>query len=292
MRLDVHLEVRRGVFARSPDANVEIYGNLGVRIDPSTRGQFAVRGALFTEQGYYTFMSKRFVITRGSVRFTGEPDPNPILQVLATYEVRQAGRAPLDIRVAIGGTLDAPNISLGSESQPTLSQSDLIAFLAFGQSSTALLEFTNTGLEANNQNGSSIAGNLGAVATRQLASVAMNALVEQARSDLAAATRADVLNITPAQLPADLSALELQTLLRGTEVELGKYLDHNTFLLTRFRPSGDIPGVSIDRRMGDQFRVRASFEARLQPQPPSLSAQLTPTTVNVFGVLLRWGVRW
>jgi autotransporter translocation and assembly factor TamB len=292
LRVDVNLEVERGVFARSADANVEVYGDLGVRIDPTTRGKFAVRGALYTDQGYYTFMSKRFVITRGSVRFTGEPDPNPVLQVLATYEVRQAGRAPLDIRVIIGGTLDAPNLTLESESQPTLSQSDLIAFLAFGQSSTALLQFTNTGLEANNQNGSSIAGNVGAVATRQLASVAVNALVEQARSDLARATRADVLNITPAQVPGDLSALELQTLIRGTEVELGKYLDHNTFLLTRFRPSGDIPGVSVERRMSDQFRVRASFESRLQPQQPTLSSQLTPTTVNVFGMLLRWSISW
>jgi translocation and assembly module TamB len=140
LRLDVDLDVRRGVFARSPDANVEVYGNLGVRVEPVTRGKFAVSGALFTDQGYYTFLSKRFVITRGSVRFTGEPDPNPVLQVLATYEVRQAGRAPLDIRVVIGGTLDRPNIALESESQPTLSQSDLIAFLAFGQSSTALLQ--------------------------------------------------------------------------------------------------------------------------------------------------------
>jgi autotransporter translocation and assembly factor TamB len=292
LRLDVTLAVRRGVFARSADANVEVYGDLGVRIDPSTRGKFAVRGALFTEQGYYTFMSKRFVVTRGSVRFTGEPDPNPVLQVLATYEVRQAERAPLDIRVIIGGTLHQPNIALESESQPTLSQSDLIAFLAFGQSSSALLQFTNTGLEANNQSGSSIAGNVGAVATRQLASVALNALMEQARSDLAVATRADVLNITPAQVPADLSTLNLQTLLRGTEVEMGKYLDHNTFFLVRARPSLVIPGASVDRRFGSQFRARASFEVRLLPQQPTLSASLTPTTVNVFGALLRWSMSW
>jgi len=292
LRLDVDLEVRRGVFARSPEANVEVYGDLGVRIDPTTRGKFAVRGALFTEQGHYTFMSKRFVISRGSVRFTGEPDPNPVLQVMAIYEVRQAERAPLDIRVVIGGTLDRPNITLESESQPTLSQSDLIAFLAFGQSSTSLLQFASTGLEAGNQSGSSLAGNVGAVATRQLATLAVNALVEEAKSDLGQATGADVLNITPAQVPEDLSASNLRTLLRGTEIEIGKYLDHNTFLLGRIRPSLVVPGASLERRMSDQFRIRANFEARLQPQPPTLSSTLTPSTLNVFGALLRWSITW
>lgn len=292
LRLDVDVGVERGVFARSADANVEIFGDLGVRIDPTTNGKFAVTGALYTDQGHYTFMGKRFVVTRGSVRFTGEPDPNPLLQVLALYEVRQAGRAPLDIRVVIGGTLDQPDVALESESQPTLSQSDLIAFLAFGQSSTSLLQFSGTGLEAGSQNGSSLAGNVGAIATRQLASLALGALVDEVKTDLTVATRADVLNITPAQIPADLSSTELQTLFRGTEIEIGKYLDRNTFLLGRVRPSLVVPGASLERRIGEQFRVRANFEARLQPQRPSLSAGLTPEALNVFGALLRWTIVW
>ena len=292
LHLDVSLDVERGVFARSPDANVEVFGDLIVRIDPSTAGKFAVTGALHTDQGDYTFLGKRFVVTRGSVRFTGEPDPNPVLQVLATYEVRQANRAPLDIRVVIGGTLQRPHVTLESQSQPTLSQSDLIAFLAFGQSSTALLQFAGTGLEAGGQSGSSLAGNVGAVATRQLASVAVGALVDQAKADLSTATRADVLNITPAQIPADFSATDFQTMLRGTEIEIGKYLDRNTFLLGRVRPSLVIPGASLERRIGEQFRVRANFEARIQPEPPSLSAGLTPATINVFGALLRWSIAW
>ncbi len=292
LHLDISLDVERGVFARSADANVEVFGDLIVRIEPSTAGKFAVTGALHTDQGSYTFMGKRFVVTRGSVRFTGEADPNPVLQVLATYEVRQANRAPLDIRVVIGGTLQRPNVTLESQSQPTLSQSDLIAFLAFGQSSTSLLQFSGTGLEAGGQSGSSLAGNVGAVATRQLASVAVGALVDQAKADLTTATRADVLNITPAEVPADFSATDFQTMLRGTEIEIGKYLDRNTFLLGRVRPSLVIPGASVERRIGEQFRVRANFEARIQPEPPSLSAGLTPGTLNVFGALLRWSIAW
>ena len=292
LRLDVDIEARRGIFARSPDANVEVYGKANLRIDPSTEGRFAVTGALYTDQGDYTFMGKRFAVTRGSVRFTGETDPNPVLQILATHEVKQAGRPPLDIRVIIGGTMRRPSLSLESEAQPTMSQSDLIAFLAFGQSSASLLQFTNTGLEGDAQGGSSLAGNVGAIARRQMASIALGALVDQARADLAASTRADVVNITPAEVPAELSLGSLQTLLKGTDIEIGKYTDRHTFVLGRVRPSLVIPGASVERRIGQKYTLRGIFETRLQPERPSLSAGLEPKNVQVLGALFLIKLAW
>jgi translocation and assembly module TamB len=292
LRLDVDIEARRGIFARSPDANVEIYGKVNLRIDPSTDGRFAVTGSLYTDQGDYTFMGKRFTVTRGSVRFTGEPDPNPLLQILATHEVKQAGRPPLDIRVIIGGTMRRPSLSLESEAQPTMSQSDLIAFLAFGQSSASLLQFANTGLEGDGSGGSSLAGNVGALARRQMASIALGALVDQARADLAASTRADVVNITPAEVPADLSLGSLQTLLKGTDIEIGKYTDRHTFVLGRVRPSLAIPGASVERRIGQKYTLRGIFETRLLPERPSLSAGLEPKNIQVMGALLLIRLAW
>jgi len=226
------------------------------------------------------------------VRFTGEPDPNPVLQILATHEVKQAGRAPLDIRVIIGGTMRKPSLSLESEAQPTMSQSDLIAFLAFGQSSSSLLQFANTGLEGDAQGGSSLAGNVGALARRQMASIALGALVDQARADLAASTRADVLNITPADVPADLSLGSLQALLRGTDIEIGKYTDRHTFVLGRVRPSLAIPGASVDRRIGQRYTLRGIFETRLLPERPSLSAGLEPKNIQVLGALFLIKLAW
>jgi translocation and assembly module TamB len=292
LRLSTDVEVRRGVFARSSDANVEVYGNVRLRMDPTTNGEVAVSGALYTDQGDYTFMGKRFTVTRGSVRFTGEPDPNPVLQVLAEHEVRQAGRPPLEIRVVLGGTLKRPNISLESDAQPALSQSDLIAFLAFGQSSSSLLQFAGSGLEGGGQGGSSLAGSVAALARRQLGAIALGALVDQAKRDLAGATGADVLNITPAELPADLSLGGFQTLLRGTEIEIGKYADRHTFVLGRVRPSLALPGALVERRIGQRFTVRGTFETRFQPRTPSLSAGLEPKTVQVLGALLRMRLAW
>jgi translocation and assembly module TamB len=291
LRLNVDLDVRRGTFARSPDANVEVYGQLEVGTEPG-RDAYLVKGALYTDQGDYTFLGKRFDVTRGSVRFLGDDELNPTLQVLARYEVRQAGRPPLDIRVVIGGTLEQPTVSLESDAQPPLSQSDLIAFLAFGRSSSSLLQFSGSGLESGGAGGASLAGNVAALATRQMASIALGAFFDQARSSLAATTRADVLNITPADLPAELSVGSVQTLLRGTEIELGKYLDRHTFLLGRIRPSLVVPGASIERRLNERLSVRALVETRYLSRPPSLSAGLEPRTIQLMGALLRWRIGW
>lgn len=291
LSLDVDVEVRRGTFGRSPEANVEVFGHLDVRLEPG-REDFLVTGALYTDQGDYTFLGKRFEVTRGSVRFLVEDELNPLLQIITKYEVQQAGRAPLDIRVVIGGTLNAPKLSLESDAQPTLSQSDLISFLAFGRSSSSLLQFAGTGLEGGGAGGSSLGGNLGALAKRQLASIGLGALVNAARSDLVSATGADVLNITPAQLPADLSLGAFQTLLRGTEIEIGKYVDRQTFLLGRIRPTLAIPGASLERRLSDRLTLQGSLETRFQPRTPSLSSGLEPRTIQLFGALLSWKIAW
>ncbi len=291
LKLDVTVDVRRGTFGRSPDANIEVFGQLRVRLDPPGDA-FVITGALQTDQGLYTLYGKRFDVTRGTVRFVGGEDLNPSLQIIAVYQVQQAGRAPLDIRVVIGGTLEAPTISLESDAQPTLPQSDLIAFLAFGRSSSSLLQFSGTGLEGGGSGGSSLAGNVAALATRQLATLAVGAMVDELRSELAAASRADILNITPAQLPADVSLSGLEVLLRGTEIEFGRYLSNRTFLLGRVRPSLTVPGASLEHRIGDRLRALGTVETRLQATPPSLSRGLEPRNRSVLGALLTWTIAW
>lgn len=291
MTVDVDLNVARGTWARSREANVEVYGDLGVRLVPPNQ-ELSLTGALFTDQGDYTFLGRRFVVSRGSVRFTGEPELNPVLQVLANYEVRQAGRPPLDIRIIIGGTLESPKLTLESDAQPTMSQSDLISFLAFGRSSSALLSFQGSGVTGGGQGGSSLAGNVAALATRQLATIALDALVDEAEGELTDALRADRLNITPASLPAELNLGGLQTLLRGTEIEIGKYIDRRTFVVTQLRPTNAPPGLFVERRLGSALRLRTSYETRFQPTRPSLSTGITPSTLQVIGATLTWTLGW
>ena len=230
-------------------------------------------------------------MSRGTVRFTGPPN-NPVLQLLAVHEVRQAGRAPFDIQVSIGGTLEHPNIVLESSAQPTLTQSDLISFLAFGQSSTSLLQFDGSAIEGGGLAGSSLSGNVASLATRQLASVALGALFADLEADLSERTAVDVLRIRPAELPSGLSLGDFSTLARGTQVEIGKYLDRNTFFVGQFRATLAVPGATLERRFGTQFRVRTSLETRYHPLAPSLTTGLQPKAYQVIAAVLRWTRSW
>ncbi|HEX6944360.1 MAG TPA: translocation/assembly module TamB domain-containing protein [Gemmatimonadaceae bacterium] len=288
--VDVRLEVRRGTWARSREANIEVFGDLAIERF-SGDDEISVTGALHSDYGDYELYGRRFQVTSGSVRFTG-PANNPVLQLLATHEVRQAGRAPFDIRVTIGGTLERPNISLESQAQPTLTQSDLISFLAFGQSSTSLLQFDGSAVEGGGLAGSSLSGNVASLATRQLASVALGALFTGLEADLSERTAADVLRIRPAELPSGLSLGDFSTVARGTQIEIGKYLDRNTFFVGQFRATFAVPGATLERRFGTQFRARTSLETRYHPLSPSLTAGLQPKAYQVIAAVLRWTRTW
>ena len=133
---------------------------------------------------------------------------------------------------------------------------------------------------------------MAALAQRQLAAIGLGALLDEVRGELSEATGADVLNITPAPIPADVKLSDFQSLLSGTEIEIGKYLDRRTFVLGRVRPTLTVPGASIERRLTDRLRLRTSLETRLLPNPPSLSAGLQPRYLQVIGALLTWTIAW
>jgi hypothetical protein len=107
-----------------------------------------------------------------------------------------------------------------------------------------------------------------------------------------AATGADVLNITPAQLPADVSLSALETVLRGTELEIGRYVNERTFVIARVRPSLILPGATIEHRFGERLRARASLETRLQATTPTLGRGVEPRALQVVGGLLTWTFVW
>ena len=288
--VNVRLRVMRGTWARSREANIEVFGDLAIQRSTGDE-EMRVTGALHSDYGDYELYGRRFRVTRGSARFTG-PMANPVLQLIAMHQVRQAGRAPFDIQVNIGGTLEMPNVSLSSEAQPTLTQSDLISFLAFGQSTTSLLQFEGSGVEGGGLSGSSLAGNVAGLASRQLGSVALGALMADLESNLSERSAFDVFEIRPAELPAGLSLGGLGTVARGTQIEIGKYLDRNTFFVGQFRPTLAVPGATLERRFGSQWRLRTSLETRYHPLAPSLTTGLQPKMHQVIGALIRWTRSW
>ena len=295
LRVDVGLNIARDTWVRGRDANVEIYtpdeseGGEDLRIHVNRRrSALAIEGRVNTDRGEYTFLGRRFLLRQGSATFIGDPEINPLLQITGTHEVRLPGREALEIRVIIGGTLQNPRIALESSSQPPMSESDLLSYLAFGQSSTALMQLEGSALSGPGTGSGNLVGNVAGLATRQLAGVAIGVMANEAERDLGRSLGADVFNISPADVPAELSGNSAQALLSGTEVEIGRYINRSTFVALQARPSAAIPGIRVQHRMAKGFRIETSYEPRVLLSEPTLSREVNLRQVRVFGgVLIR-----
>ena len=70
MRMEVTVEIQRDTWVRNHEANVEIYTDYPLRVNVEGQ-QLDLTGVLATDRGDYTFLGKRFAITRGSAMFIG-----------------------------------------------------------------------------------------------------------------------------------------------------------------------------------------------------------------------------
>lgn len=285
LEVNVALDVSRDTWVRSAEANIEIYSpdTLMVHLSPA-RKAITLDGVMNTDRGDYTYLGRRFILSRGSVTFANEPEINPLLQISATRTINLAGRGAVDIGIDIGGTLQHPTITLKSNSQPPISQSDLLSYLAFGQSSSSLLQVGGVSA-VGGASGSTLSGPAG-LATRQLAAVALDVLAKDAQANLGRSLGTDVLNITPADIPPELAFSNLETVLAGTQVEAGKYLNKSTFVVFQARPTFVAPGARVEYRMPRGYRIEASIEPRFLIRQPTLSTLQDPKPTSVLGAFL------
>ena len=284
LRMDVNLRVDRDVFVRSLEANVEVYsdGDLAVHVNRA-KETLVLDGVLLSERGEYTFMTRRFEIKRGSATFINSTELNPTLQGTAEYKVNQPNREAINIQIVVGGTLHSPNISLTSDAQPPIPQSDLLSYLAFGQSSSSLVQLEGSGLT----NGSGgLVGAGAALASRQLAGVALGVVADQFAGSAARSLGADVFTITPADVQTDVG-----NFLRGTQFEFGKYIKSHTFVAVNspLDPKALVrPGVQIVHRFGGLrgYRLETGVDTRYLLREPTLQRDQTVATTSAFGAFL------
>ena len=292
IEVDVALSVNRGTWVRSRDANVEIYTDGPLQIS-AVGDALTLVGAVDVSRGEYTYLSRRFQITRGSALFIGSPDLNPTIQATAEYQVKQPTNTT-NIRVILAGTLDKPRISLESDAQPPLSQSDLLSYLAFGESSGSLLQFGG--------GGGLSGGNVLNLAGTRLAGVALGVALDELEGSAARSLGVDVFNISPGDFPVSTSSSGVNQFLRGTEIEAGRYLNPNLFasvvttpgLVTcvggsRENSSCAIPGFTLQYRTPKGFRFESSLTPRYILDPPTLAGQ-TAFGTSQFGafVIKEW----
>lgn len=109
------------------DINITVGGDLQI-VKPAN-GQVLLLGTIETIRGTYEFQGRRFDLERGgTLRFLGEPQPNPSLDIAATRVIPNTG---VTARVEVNGTAKAPQLALSST--PPLEESDILALIVFNR---------------------------------------------------------------------------------------------------------------------------------------------------------------
>ncbi len=289
LRADVSLRVDRNTWVRALDGTVEIYtpddgAPLAIRYS-GARGLPVLDGVVHAERGEWTFAGKRFELTTGTATFLQTAELDPQLQLTAVHDVVRPGQDPLEIQITVGGHLQQPVVTLSSNAQPPLSQTDLISFLVFGSASGSIMPASGSGLAGGS------AGQLGALASQQLASVALGSLFQRTFQGVEARPGRyglDVLRISATELPDELAFDSyFQNVLRGTQVEAGKYLTPQLFVAARGRTTTEAwPGLRAEYRTPSGFRLTSSWEPRYLPLLPTLGTSQTADQTRALSLFL------
>ena len=109
------------------DMNITVGGDLQI-VKPAN-GQLLLLGTVETVRGTYEFQGRRFDLQRGgTLRFLGEPQLNPALDITATRLIPNTG---VEARDPGQGTAKAPQLALTSN--PPLEESDILALIVFNR---------------------------------------------------------------------------------------------------------------------------------------------------------------
>jgi len=222
---DVRIGIGDDVWLRSPEANLKLGGRLRVTRSvgrDERRAQLALSDSLVVERGTYQLnlgiARPGFEVDRGVVRFFGDADLQPALDITALHTVREtranSNRQDVRIRVSIGGTLDRPTLALSSADNPPLPESDMLSYLVTGEPAYALL---------------------GNARAEQGATLALRYAGSYLSSKLAGG-RFDVVQVEPTALgPTDAASLGANSglgvggILASTRVGVGGQLARNTY---------------------------------------------------------------
>ena len=149
------------IWLRSREANIKLEGSLEVTkgtLLGTAAPQLALEGTLETARGTYVLelagvVRRLFEVESGTLRFFGDPDFNPTLNIRAIHTVAMLSAADLRnearIRVILEGTLARPSIRLESADGLRYSESDLLSLLVTGapsleQGATAYSAYLST----------------------------------------------------------------------------------------------------------------------------------------------------
>ena len=275
------------MFVRSTDANVEIYSDGDLRVSMEQAKNSLVLDGVDTQRSRRVSLSGPSLPDQARLGDFRQPAGlNPTLQVTAEYDVNLPTREAIAIQIIISGTLDKPAHLAHERRAAADLATDLLSYLAFGQTSSSLLQQQGSGLTTGGSGSGNIVGQSAAFAARQVGAAALGAATDQVSASAARSLGADVFTIEPADV-----SLDANSFLRGTQIEFGKYIQTHTFLQLQVRPdpaSLQRPGFQITHRFNEAtgYRIEASLQPRYLLTQPSLAPDQTPMTTSAFGLFL------
>jgi translocation and assembly module TamB len=284
-RMTVSMNIQRNSWVRSPLANIDVYtaDPLTLRIDRTNRA-VVVEGTVSTDRGEYTFLSKRFEITKGTATFKGTPTINPDLQGSGGYQVPVPGRQPIAIQFIIAGKADSLRLTVSSNAQPPVSQSTLLSYLAFSSPTIGISQQTQSSSLTGTGNSGNVVGTASNFVQAQLTSTAIGVLAAEGSGALGRAVGADVLNITTGNLYTDIGQhSEAATILQTTQIEYGKYVTPDTYIALQ---ASVAPGGRVVHQVGNNLNLSVSLEPLYLLGPATLSESTNTPLTGAFGLTL------
>ena len=126
---DVTVVIHRNTWINHADASTELEGEVRAR---KQRGEdLRLIGSIETVHGWMVFQGKRFTLSHGVINFTGGREIDPSLDIIADHKA-----GDYIVHVIIGGTANAPSLKLDSD--PPLTQADILSVLVFGKPANEL----------------------------------------------------------------------------------------------------------------------------------------------------------
>ena len=136
---DFRVRAGESLWFAMPDARAQLEGDL---IFDKSGEDIRITGSLTGTRGQYTLRAgpivRRFDVVEVNVRFLGDTDINPLINIVASRVIVDPAGRQMEIRVRVGGTMRAPTLALASADAANIPQSELLSFLLFGQSTFGL----------------------------------------------------------------------------------------------------------------------------------------------------------
>jgi translocation and assembly module TamB len=275
---DFQFRAAEGVWLRSNEANIQLEGGVTVQ---KNRNLYRLDGEFNAVRGTYNLkllaITRSFEVTRGEVRYFGEPDLNADLDIQARHTLPPVGpegtTRDVEVTATISGTLRQPRLSLMSNIYPPLSQSDLISLLIFRRP-------VNQNQLVAGQSGATEADMAGSLLLQTVASELERVLRGDSQVGL------DLIEIRPGESYASGQA-SLTRLSAGWQLGDRWFVSLITGICRDFQQFDYRNfGASLDYRLGGH----ASASVSAEPYQTCLAGSSTVGTKRYqFGADLRWG---